>query len=115
MTRMMDFFSQAGLVAKFSILIVFAPMVMGVLYAIRPTEARLALMRPLSLAAIFSSLVGLSTGLINVLVGISNSAGGPNSAMYVGLAESLVSCLVGFGSLTIAWLSVALGMRRQTP
>lgn len=110
---MAELFSNAGLVAKFSMLIVFAPLVMGVLYAVRPTEERLALMRPLSLAGIFAALVGLSTGLVNVLAGIANT-GTMSNAMYAGVAESLVTCVLGFGCLTIAWLCVALGMRRQT-
>jgi hypothetical protein len=31
----------------------------------------------------------------------------------LGIAESLVTLFVAFGSLTVAWLCVALGMRRQ--
>lgn len=90
-------------------------MVLGIIYAICPNEARLALMRPLSLAGIFSSLCGFTTGLINVLVGLSTTAGawvGGNAV--VGLAEAAVSLLVGFGYLAIAWLCVAVGLRRQT-
>ena len=33
--------------------------------------------------------------------------------MAIGSAESLVSTLVGFASLTAAWLLVAVGMGRQ--
>ena len=31
----------------------------------------------------------------------------------VGVAESVVSLAVAFGSLTLAWLMAALGLRRQ--
>lgn len=111
---MIETVSNAGIVGKLSMVVVFAPMIMGIVYAIRPTEARLALMRPLSLAAIFSGLVGLCVGLINVLIGISSSEA-PNRVMYIGLAESLVPPVLSFGCLTAAWLCVALGLRRQAP
>ena len=109
---MIEALSNAGIVAKLSMVVVFAPMIMGIIYAIRPTEARLALMRPLSLAGIFSGLVGLCVGLINVLIGIASS-GAPDRVMYIGLAESLVPAVLSFGCLTAAWLCVALGLRRQ--
>ena len=41
---------------------------MGVAYALRPSEARLALMRPLSLASLFAALAGFASGLINGLM-----------------------------------------------
>ena len=40
---------QASLAALLAMLVSSTPMVMGIVYAIRPTEHRLALMRPLSL------------------------------------------------------------------
>lgn len=110
-----EMLSNASLVAKLSLMVPLVPMVMGILYAIRPNEARLALMRPLSLAGIFSALAGFSTGLINVLVGASRyPETWANGSTLVGLAESAVSLLVGFGCLTVAWLCVAIGLRRQT-
>jgi hypothetical protein len=33
--------------------------------------------------------------------------------MFV-LAESITTLFIGFGCLTVGWLCVALGMRRQT-
>ncbi len=49
------------------LLISTAPMVMGVMFAIRPNERRLALMRPLSLAGIFAGVCNLLVGLANAL------------------------------------------------
>ena len=64
--QLLEMLTQAGLVALLSLAVVPAPMVMGVLYAIRPSEARLALMRPLALASIFASLCGFLSGLVHI-------------------------------------------------
>ena len=55
----MEFFQilrAAGVVALLSIVIALLPLPAGVAYALRPTEARMALMRPISLAALFAGL-----------------------------------------------------------
>ena len=71
-------------------------------------------MRPMSLAAIFGGLTSFTVGITTELIGISNS--GFSEQMWrgaaVGAAESLVTLQVTFGRLTIAWLLVALGIRR---
>ncbi len=110
----MNVLSNASIMALLSIAVTLTPLIMGITYAIRPSEGRLALMRPLSLAGIFSALTGCCLGLINVLVGLGRSpALADNQLWQVGLAESLVSLFIGFGALTVAWLCVALGLRRQ--
>ena len=111
----MDVLAQASIMALLSIVVTVAPLVMGITYAIWPTESRLAFMRPLSLAGIFAGLTGFSVGLINVLSGLGSTSIplADNRIFYVGLAESLVTLFTCFGCLTIGWLCVALGMRRQ--
>ena len=110
----MHMLQQMSLFAMLSLLVGMVPAVMGAGYAIWPSESKLALMRPLSLASIFSGLSGCVVGLINALMGVVvedkplMSPGG-----LVGIAESLVPLLVAFASLTAAWLLVAVGMRRQ--
>ena len=108
---------EASLMALLSMMVPLAPMVMGVTYAIWPTEGRLTLMRPLSLAGIFAALGGFFIGVINILVGLSRSptALADNRVMFIGLAESMVPLVVGFGCLTVGWLCVTLGLRRQAP
>ena len=106
--------TNAGILALMSMAVVLAPMFMGVAYALKPSEARLALMRPLSLAAIFSALCGTTAGLINELMAISRQPGDVDYKwVAVGTAESLTVMFVGFGCLTVGWLCVALGIRRQ--
>ena len=109
-----DFFVNASIVGKIGILVAFFPVVAAIAYAIKPSERILALIRPLSLAAIFGGLTTLTSGLGNVLLGISVT--GPNidwRAVALGVAESIVAFFVACGCLTITWLLVALGMRRS--
>lgn len=111
---MIGVLSQASIVALASMFMGVVPVGMGIVYAIWPSEQRLALMRPLSLATIFAALSGSTLGLLNVLVGISRSQASafPGPA-WVGLSEALVPIFTGFGCLTVAWLCVAVGLWRR--
>ena len=54
-------------------------------------------------------------GLINVLRFFWTNDGDVNWRIAaVGAAESLVTLFVAFGSLTVGWLCVAIGYRRQS-
>jgi hypothetical protein len=109
---MSDLLRHASLVSLFAILVPAGVVAMAITYAIWPSERRLAMMRPLSLAAIFSGVAGLALGLVNTLQGVSANVPVAWRGMTVGAAESLVAVVIAFGSLTIAWLLVAFGMRR---
>ncbi len=106
---------QASMFARLTLILDFVPLVMAIVYVIRPTERHLALMRPLSLAGLFAAIGGGVLGFINVLriVWTRELAAETYRVMAVGAAESLVPVLVGFASLTVAWLLVAVGMGRQ--
>lgn len=110
----MGFLANAGILALVSMFMGVLPLSMGIVYAIWPSEQRLALMRPLSLATIFAALGGTALGVLNVFrsMGLSETAAfSPVSA--IGLSESLVPVFFGFGCLTAAWLCVALGLWRR--
>jgi hypothetical protein len=91
-----------------------SPMVMAAMYAFRPNDRTLALMRPLSLAAVFAALANTMLGLVNILVYIS-SRPAPVSVNLLAaqLAETLVVPFLSFGCLSVAWLLVTVGMRTQ--
>ena len=110
-----DAFHQAGILAKLTLLVGFGPMGLAVAYVLRPGERLLALMRPVSLAAIFASVSGLAAGLIAILTSIAVTLPQPvhASTVYIGLSEALVPLLLNFGFLAIAWLLVAVGMARR--
>ena len=107
-------FSRMGLAAVFSIIISFLPLIAAAAYLFRPSEQRLSMMRPLSLAAIFAGLNGSSLGAINVLRGFWLDPPRDGRIALIGAAESIVPLYVSFSCLMLAWLLVAAGMRRKT-
>ena len=111
----MEMLRQASLFALLTLMLAVVPLVMAVVYVIRPTEHNLALMRPLSLAGLFAALAGGVLGFINVLrfVWTRDLTTEGYRVMAVGAAESLVTLFVGFASLAVAWLLVAVGMGRH--
>ncbi len=87
---------------------------MGVAYAVRPTERKLALMRPLSLASIFAAICSFTHGMATVLRGLAASGPGVDmAAVYRGISDTLIPLFVANAFLAVAWLLVTVGMRRQ--
>jgi hypothetical protein len=111
-----DAFNQAGILGKLSLLVGFGPLGFAIAYVLRPSERTLAIMRPMSLAAIFAAICGLAAGFIAILMGVA-STHPPQllhmPAVYIGLSEALAAPLVNFGLLATAWLLVAAGMIRR--
>ena len=111
----MEVLQGAGVFAKLTLAIALIPFGMAIVYVAGPTERRLALMRPFSLAGIFAALSGGVLGLLNVLrtIGMTPDISTDSyRRMAIGAAESLVPMFVGFSCLTAAWLLVAVGMSR---
>ena len=110
----MGFLGNASIVALVSMFMGVLPLSLGIVYAAWPSEQRLALMRPLSLATIFAALSGSALGVLNVFrsMGISQTPDW-SRVSAIGLSESLVPIFFGFGCLTAAWLCVALGLWRR--
>ena len=110
-----DVFNQLGVFAKLSLLVGFGPLGLALAYVRRPAERTLALMRPVSLAAIFAAICGLVAGLMVILVGIAATLPRPVHvpSVYMGASEALVAPFVNFGLLAVAWLLVAIGMMRR--
>jgi hypothetical protein len=107
-------FATAGIMALASMFVGVLPLTMGIVYAIWPSEHRLTLMRPLSLATIFAAVAGTALGFINELRFITRSGTVTFSPQVAqGFAESLMTLFFGFGCLTVAWLCVTLGLWRR--
>ena len=105
---------NAGILALASMFVGVLPLAMGVVYAMWPTEQRLALVRTLSLATVFAAVGGTALGFINELLFIARSTPASFSPVVaVGLAESLVPLFFGLGCLTVAWLCVTIGLWRR--
>jgi hypothetical protein len=105
---------EMSLASLFSIIVSFLPLIAAGAYVLRPSEQRLSLMRPLSLAGIFAGLNGLCLGLINTLRGLWLEPPRDMRIIWLGTAESIVPIYVAFSCLMLAWLLVAAGMRRKS-
>jgi hypothetical protein len=107
--------SETSILGLLGIVVALATTAYAALYAWRPAESRLVLMRPLSLATIFAALCSFNVGIANVLMGISATeqwSGYTWRMIAMGASETFVALFVAFGCLAITWLCVALGMRR---
>ena len=115
MPDLMELFRSISLFAKLTMVVAIAAFGLAASHVFRPTDQKLTLMRPVSLAAIFATISALFSGWINVLAGIAATPDGhlPVSNVYQGIAESLVLGFVCFGFLAAAWLLVAVATLRR--
>jgi len=109
----MGIFSQASIFTRATMLMGVLPLAMAMMYAVWPTEQRLGLVRPLSLAAICAAISGTALGILNGLRYMSLHDLAFTRAAAMGLAEALVPLFTAFGCLTAAWLCVAIGLWRR--
>jgi hypothetical protein len=110
-------FLLISLFGKLTTAVAMAAFGVAVSHAVRPSEQKLAMMRPVSLASIFATICGLLGGWIFLLSGIAATPDGhvPVSTMYQGIGESLIVGFVSFGFLAAGWLLVAVGVMRRGP
>ena len=115
MPNLVDLIGQISLFAKLTMAVAIVTFGLAVAYVFRPTEQKLVLMRPVSLAAIFATVSGLFGGWIAVLSSIAATPDGhlPVASLYRGIAESLTVGFVSFGLLAAAWMLVAVGGLRR--
>lgn len=111
--QLIQIFNNAGIAALLNMFLALFPLGAGLAYLLKPTEQRLALMRPLSLVGLFAGLNGTTLGAINTLSAVWTREDADRRILAVGSAESLVPLFLAFGALTMAWLFVAIGMRRH--
>ena len=103
--------------AKLTVAVAVAAFGLAVSHVLRPTEQKLALMRPVSLASIFATISGLFGGWVALLSATAATPDGhlPASTFYQGVGESLTVGFVSFGFLAAAWLLVAAAVMRRGP
>ncbi len=91
-------------------------------FAFRPAERTLAVVRPLCAATIFSALAAFLLGVANGLVALNGALErAPDAAasarvwreLLPGFIESPGPLILAFAGVSVAWLLVAVGLRRQ--
>lgn len=108
-------FSSASYASLLGMLICTVPMVAGGWFAFRPSERLLALMRPLTLGAVFSALCNFVLAIANGFVAVSMMNGLDLPGVRVVGAvfmEGLAPVVASFATLAVAWFFVAIGMRK---
>jgi hypothetical protein len=104
------------------LLVSLATLAMAVGFALRPTERKLTVLRPMCAAATFATVASFCLGMTNGLIGLSYALERATDAtavfpmwhgIVVGVAQALMGLVLGSTLLTISWLLVAVGLRRQ--
>lgn len=107
--------TNASLFSLLSIALSATPMVAGFTFALWPTASKLAQVRALTLVGVFATTANLLVGAVNMLVFVAaRSPTDPiaNREFYTSAAEILVIPFVGLVFLTVAWIGVAIGLRK---
>jgi hypothetical protein len=109
-----------GPVFLFFALVALSALATAAYFAFSPSERTLGIVRPLCAATTYSALAAFFAGVTNGLYGLSRLLDGPTDAparmwpMVVGgFAESPIPLIAGFAAVSVAWLLVAVGLRRQ--
>jgi len=106
----------------FFALVGLAAVVTASAFAFRPAERTLAMLRPLCAATITSALAAFLLGVVNGLYGLDRAleqAADPAAIARVwrmalpAFAESPAPLILAFAAVSVAWLLVAVGLRRQ--
>ena len=112
----MRLFGHVTYASMLGLLLCMVPLLAGAWYAFRPSERLLALMRPLTVGAVFSAICTFVLALANGCVDISMmSSIDPQAIRLVaaGFTERLAPVMASFASLAVAWFFVTIGMQRS--
>jgi hypothetical protein len=106
---------QLSVFARLTMAVAIVAFGLAAAYVFRPTEQKLVLIRPVSLAAIFATVSGLLGGWIALLTSLPWTPDGhlPVADLYRGIGESLTVGFVSFGLLAATWMLVAVGVLRR--
>lgn len=106
----------------FAMIVGLVTLVTAVIFALRPSERTLSILRPLSAATIFSSLaaflLGIANGLTAYLRLLDRTAEGPAGdppwrLLLEAFREAPAPLVVAFALVSVVWLLAAVGLRRQ--
>jgi len=115
MPNLIELFGLMSLFAKLTMAVAIVAFGLAVAFVFRPTEQKLVLMRPVSLAVIFTTISGVLGGWCAVFASTAATPDGhfPAASLYRGISESLIVGFVSFGLLGAGWMLVAVGVVRR--
>jgi ABC-type transport system involved in cytochrome c biogenesis permease subunit len=110
-------FMQAGGVGMWFVAALGAALVITAIGFARGADPqRLSILRALSLAVTVASLTGFASGLASTCRYVTehpDALAAPVAPLLAGFAEASANVILGGALLAIAWLLVALGVRRM--
>jgi len=113
---MITFFRAGGFSMWFVLILALACLITGIRFAFTATPQRLAVIRALSWATVFSIISGVASNLTAVMW--HGPKGDPSNrelanVIIQGLGEAITPATLGFSLLSLAWMMVAVGVRRM--
>jgi len=113
---MIEFFQSGGVSMWFILAFGLAALGGAVYFAVRPDELRLGALRAISWATVFASLSGFIGAIATTLRFCARlpeaEAAGWHVYFMQGFAESSANLILGLSLLALAWLVIAVGLRR---
>lgn len=114
---MPKFMIEGGVGMWFILLFGGGTLIGAVLFARRPDELRLSALKAISACTLLASLTGFVAGVAKTFEACARLPGDqrplwPFFALK-GVSESSTNLIFGFALLTLAWLVIAIGLRRQ--
>jgi hypothetical protein len=115
---MMDFMRAGGFGMWLVLVLGLATLVNSVVFAVRPGDERMALVRAVSTATLYATLLGITSGIGAVMHKVPHNpewAHSPDLQLIVmtGLGEALSNAVLGFALLALSWMAASVGMRRK--
>ena len=99
----------------FLVLLCIINLGLAISVAVKPSQRRFDMLRPLCWATVFASLSAIFSGLCNTFMRLAERPAGAElmQTAWAGLAEALVLGILGFGVLAVSSALSAVGLRRQ--
>jgi len=94
-------------------LVAVATLATAVYFAVKPSERTLGFLRPLCTATTFSALAAFFAGVTNGLVALAHVGTASLTVVLPMFAEAPIPLVAGFAVVSVSWLLVAVGLRRQ--
>lgn len=113
---MVEFFMSGGVAMWFVLGFGLASLVGAALFARRPHELRLGVLRSLSWATTFAAFSGFVAGVAVTLRACAQLEGADAQQWHrfamLGVSESSSNLILGASLLALTWLVIAVGLRR---
>lgn len=113
----MDILLSAVLHVTVIVVVSLTTLGVAIAFAARPAERKLAIVRPLSLATVFAVVSTTYAGFGATFRHLADAKDLPPAqfvpSLVAGLAEATVPGIFAFAVLSVAWVMIAVGMRRQ--